>query len=455
MAGRDSRPSNHINDSCSKKVYCYRKMYVPVIHCSHTVNGDIYFFPFSTFFSTKSVDLKASTISHFHTHDSPITSLYATETKQSDRDRLLLSGSRDGWVYMWDLEYALVFDRISYLQYRLTGQCFLQSFIACDRFRGFLSNFESQNQILVHVTSVWSLNRHIWYRRSRMVWNIWLHSHVSLYRLYGHEFEVERVYFKSPDDMIIIQCRNGKGYFWQLSTEHLERVISLGSNSEILHDCDSGIDCRPFYSGFQKTSAKKTVDLISLRTSKEGMFNQLGDFVTLKDTSRLFLFQMNTKRLIDEIYNGVQVLTPPTPSSLKANAKMARQNSAKDNPGSKFLHQLTDKFKKKKQVGTVEAAARQRMVTARGDKPDSDTIQTLFSGLMAWGLDIDVDNVCISRLGLLPTGRFITMGVRGYFLSDHIWSSIALEETCLFLRQSSTPALIIGHFPLLLMHLDC
>ena len=52
------------------------------------------------------MDLKASAISHFHTHPSPVTSLYATETKQSDRDRLLLSGSRDGWVYMWDLEYV-------------------------------------------------------------------------------------------------------------------------------------------------------------------------------------------------------------------------------------------------------------------------------------------------------------------------------------------------------------
>ena len=72
-------------------------------------NGKVHILPFSTFMTTPSPGLGSQRVEDFaiktlETHGMGITCLYATDYRQSDKERLLLGGTADGWVYMWDLE---------------------------------------------------------------------------------------------------------------------------------------------------------------------------------------------------------------------------------------------------------------------------------------------------------------------------------------------------------------
>ncbi len=71
-----------------------------------TDKGYIHLVPISTLFSLNQNVLENASCFVFklEKNNSPITCLYATEVKQTDKDRLLISGSEDGWVTFWDLE---------------------------------------------------------------------------------------------------------------------------------------------------------------------------------------------------------------------------------------------------------------------------------------------------------------------------------------------------------------
>jgi hypothetical protein len=222
----------------------------------------------------------------------------------------------------------------------------------------------------------------------------------SYYRFFGHEFPINRIYIKHTEDIFIVCCQDRKAYVWQMATEHLERVVLMDTQPELLQDADSELDCSFIYSGFPKSNAKKTLEILSFKNSQ---------------SLYLLVIQMNTKRLIDEIYNGIQVLTPPTPVNLSKIVKKKVVEHKKSNPG-EFMNQLAAKFiKRKKKVGDLEHYERKKLIaTSRGDKPDADTVRTLFSSLMSWGLDKDVDRMCEEQLGLQMPGRHISLGLRGY-----------------------------------------
>ena len=73
--------------------------------------GVVHILPFSTFMTPSSSLLNSQkseegAIRTLETHDTSVTCLFATDYRQSEKDRLLLGGTSDGWVYMWDLEYV-------------------------------------------------------------------------------------------------------------------------------------------------------------------------------------------------------------------------------------------------------------------------------------------------------------------------------------------------------------
>ena len=69
-------------------------------------DGMIHLVPLSDVMITGVKDLSSLADVSFSTHQSPVSCLYATDARQSEKDHLLFSGSSDGWVYMFDLEYG-------------------------------------------------------------------------------------------------------------------------------------------------------------------------------------------------------------------------------------------------------------------------------------------------------------------------------------------------------------
>jgi hypothetical protein len=258
-----------------------------------------------------------------------------------------------------------------------------------------------------------------------------------LYRFFGHEYAIQRVYLKLADDLFMVETSDGSLYVWQLSTGVLDRRVFLSLCPELLLDTEE-LSCTSIYTGIQKTSGSRSLDVTTVSDPRQ-------------DGVSLIVFHVNTKRLMDEIYNGMQVLTPPTPASTR-NITRARtvgvgeSQTSKDHlqqqkeqqqpqrsqtigvasgnlngqpqqiksPG-KFINTLTDKFRKKKgQAGLgIETDTRRRTTAARGDRPDHDVVQSLFSALLSWHLDPAVDEMCVNQLGLTPPGSFVSLGIRG------------------------------------------
>jgi hypothetical protein len=203
----------------------------------------------------------------------------------------------------------------------------------------------------------------------------------------------------------------------KLESLHLERVVDYKSNSEITHNSDPEVDCTFCSSTVRKISGKKTIEIAPIRSPFNIMLQQ--GIISDADSMPLLLFPVNTKRLIDEIYNGIQVLTPPTPAHARSLSKTSSSgysnthSYSKSNSPKKFINQLATRLRSKKRSEKLSVEIQRRPITTRGDKPDSDIVQAIFSSILSWGLDIEIDNLCKEKLGLQPRGLHVTMGLRG------------------------------------------
>jgi hypothetical protein len=265
-----------------------------------------------------------------------------------------------------------------------------------------------------------------------------------LYRFFGHEYPIQRVYLRMAEDLFMVETSDGSLYVWQMSTGVLDRRVFLSLCPELLLDTEE-LSCSSIYTGIQKTSGSRSLDVTTVSDPRQ-------------DGVSLIVFHVNTKRLMDEIYNGSQVLTPPTPASTRSIARARTVAAGETQPSkdqsqpqqhqdqkqqqpqraqtvgapsgtqptqpqqlqqtkspNKFINTLTDTFRRKKgYTGLgVETDTRRRAPTARGDKPDPDVVQSLFSALLSWHLDSAVDEMCVTQLGLTPPGSFVSMGIRG------------------------------------------
>ncbi len=93
-------------------------------------DGFIHIVPLSAIVVSGIHDLGNLAEVSFSTHSSAVTCMFATEYRQSEKDHLLLSGSSDGWVYMFDLEYVFRFDESMFSV--LTNN--LRIFVALERY---------------------------------------------------------------------------------------------------------------------------------------------------------------------------------------------------------------------------------------------------------------------------------------------------------------------------------
>ena len=158
-----------------------------------------------------------------------------------------------------------------------------------------------------------------------------------------------------------------------MSTGHLERVFILENALGIVSECPIEIDVSFLYSEIPKSNGKQTVDLISSRSY---------DFKNIP----LMICLVNSKRLIDEVYNGQHVMTPPTPVSTRTMSQHRLNQQSQQSQGQ------VEKGEKRKVAPVIQ----------RGDKPEPDVVQNIFSCLLSWGLDPQH-----------KPGDHVTFGIRG------------------------------------------
>lgn len=255
-----------------------------------------------------------------------------------------------------------------------------------------------------------------------------------------HLFPVQTIKWRPLDDFMVVSCSDGTVYVWQMETGHLDRVVHGITAEEILNNCDE--NATPMESlvnpNITLTQALKRRNLATFKnlaqqklqiqsgTSHQAsthrsdflkqqtypMFIQ-GIRANLKDPDIHILF-FDTESLI------VQLLTEEystmSPGELEAKGYMPYSDQS-DHGG---MHSMIFKMKEKADTvaGGQKSPSRSESSSHGGSPAHAsspshksvsyadrsltlDIAQLFLSCLHAWGLDPDLDKLCMNKLGLL------------------------------------------------------
>ncbi|KAJ3078094.1 hypothetical protein HK102_004739, partial [Quaeritorhiza haematococci] len=115
----------------------------------------------------------------------------------------------------------------------------------------------------------------------------------------GHAHPVRSIHWRANDEIMAVLCADGALYVWQLKTGHLDRVEYGETADDIISECDCRVTLQEYGQDYRYASVKRTVSVFPIYSS-------------LEDSPPLFIFLVNIKRLINDIYTGHHILTPPS-----------------------------------------------------------------------------------------------------------------------------------------------
>ena len=220
-----------------------------------------------------------------------------------------------------------------------------------------------------------------------------------------------------------------------MKTGHLERIAKGLQVSELLQGCDARADCQVQQFANLFTKPKDTISVYPISE-------------TFYQEPLLLVYQINIKRLIDDIYNGVPTLSPAKTLELNRlesyrNRSNSTETTLSDKPRKKSFSSLlkraqiagrgfllngndsdsdhshlfrSSKSSRSKISKSVQSSS---LNTCKGmDEdiiPDLSVVQAVFSAIMSWGMDSGIDQLCTNKLGLLQPDDSVCFGFRRFF----------------------------------------
>ncbi|XP_061198196.1 WD repeat-containing protein 7-like isoform X2 [Saccostrea echinata] len=244
-----------------------------------------------------------------------------------------------------------------------------------------------------------------------------------------HLFPVQTIKWRPLDDFMVVSCSDGTVYVWQMETGHLDRVVHGITAEEILNNCDE--NATPLESlinpNITLTQALKRRNLATFKNLAQQKFQiQSGtiqqssahrnDYLkqqtypmfiqgvraNLKDPDIHILF-FDTESLI------VQLLTEEystmSPGELEAKGFLPYTVASGQNSPARS--------ESSSRGGSPAHAASpsHKTVTYNDRSLTLDIAQLFLSCLHAWGLDPDLDKLCMNKLGLLQPRCPISFGL--------------------------------------------
>ena len=222
----------------------------------------------------------------------------------------------------------------------------------------------------------------------------------------GHGTMIKAIFWRIADEVLMVQGQDGRIHVWQLRTGHLDRIL-FGPHPDILAECDHVFEIQ--YDPLASVNFKKTLSGYSLIQPIQETRPTVG------------ILQVNLKRLIDEIYNGQQLLTPILPpKNYKFRDPITSVNKEEKSKNPMDLLKQAFKPLNKKETAVIEPSqgastpmASENSFSKRIEAPDPNIVQTLFSVLLSWGIDANLDETCQKMLGLVKPMNCICLGMRG------------------------------------------
>jgi hypothetical protein len=149
----------------------------------------------------------------------------------------------------------------------------------------------------------------------------------------------------------------------------------------------------------------------------------------------MFVLLINLKRLINDIYSGEHIMTPPASPRLSvknaAQSKLSparaalttmaeifksgvRSRSPSVKPGTTDADVSTlKKDKANKQVSMSYDDLSNEVGQSKNGPPDIGVLQGIFSSVIPWGADEEMDKLAFEKLGLTRPLTSVSLGTRG------------------------------------------
>ncbi|ORX46362.1 hypothetical protein BCR36DRAFT_585180 [Piromyces finnis] len=308
-------------------------------------------------------------------HSSRVVSLFVPKKINSNGKLLLFSSSTDASTIIWDLETGK--QLYKYNEYTRAVAQFVQV------------PKEKEGDLLQNCVIAFSDDNSI------SIFN--LEKLECIYHFTGHNSEVSRLSWKLDGDYICVQCIDKSVSVWHLKSNHLDRIITDPYYSEqIIDNCDVTIKFNPFNTDYSKLNNKQILSIFPVYFIPYGQIP-------------VIVFYINIKQLINEINyfhrmsNSAYSSTPGSPKKIRSG------RSSPENGSNKTSKQLGISLMLKsshfKGIGNPNGKSLSNLYRR--------FTQLLFSSLLTWEIDTELDNICVKKIGLKPNRKNITIGIKG------------------------------------------
>ncbi|KAH6566901.1 hypothetical protein BASA50_002582 [Batrachochytrium salamandrivorans] len=370
-------------------------------------------------------DVSDSLICILKGHRSAVTALFVPHFRTDGIRERLLSGSRDGIVKLWNVSSGELLG--SFVCHSMPVISFTPMPVdAGPRYKAAVISVALDHSISV----------------------IDVDDGVCQYKFSGHQSAIEALYVRPLDDVFVVECVDGTLYVWQTKTGHLDRVVTGALAHEIISGCEIKAQCRQSLHPYMSANVRRTLLVYPVSASSEIVPTML-------------VYQVNIKRLLDDIANGEQVLTPVLPRKddtiSSPFSETATVDSAIYSQARAKGQALKRLFSRKKSTVFKENGPRDSKASVssdvsppdspflsrslsgrplslvRGAIPDSVMTHAVLSALLSWDLDPVSDRLCTDKFDLYPPSSSTTVGFRGAngFLSFPVPSRMGLKASIL------------------------
>ncbi|XP_055328610.1 WD repeat-containing protein 7-like isoform X2 [Paramacrobiotus metropolitanus] len=250
-----------------------------------------------------------------------------------------------------------------------------------------------------------------------------------------HVFPIQAVKWRPVDDFLLVQCSDGTVYVWQMETGHLDRVVQGSAAEDIMKACDEQLGEA---GGFgEDIAANPTLHLFralkhrnmdaARQAAKLGLKNMsaaggnsaaaveawakgFGCPLTVQAVRSNSLDQENHLLLFDVEALILQLLAEENRGETSDPAKATPRMEPKTGSDWKSTSVIPGAASV---TGGAEAAkpAKHIAFAPEGMSMAMEVAQILISLLYAWGLDHEMDKLCVEKLGMLQPKQAVNYGI--------------------------------------------
>ncbi|KAL2911240.1 hypothetical protein HK105_209296 [Polyrhizophydium stewartii] len=353
-------------------------------------------------------------------HASAVTAMFVPAFRADGVRSRLLTGSQDGTVKLWDVETGEELGSFPCHSMAVLSFTPLPAEIG-GRFKAAVVSVSADNSVAV----------------------IDVDDAVCHYKFAGHASPVEAVYIRPLDDIFVVECASGTLYAWQIKTGHLDRTVTGALADDVLAGCEIKAPCGHAAALQQSGALKRTLAVYSVAEPSRLM-------------PMMLVYQVNVKRLIDDIANGEPLMTPSGSrkdlDGLAGSSASADLTDGRDSASFRSRHssiaglhpkRLAHLFNRKRhgsrtELGSVDesrvgspkldrgstankspvsvkpaSAESPAPASLRGAMPDSILVQSIFTALLSWGISHEMDQLYSQTIGLEEPAASVSLGFRG------------------------------------------